>query len=386
MRSLLHWIPLTLLGLTAACAGTDTEGAELNTAMISARGSYADLMFANYSDLVGLVTSLQTSVDTYVAAPDAPNLQAAKDAWNLARPYYEQAEVARFYGGPIDALHGDLNAAPIDGLYIDYVVGDANSGIINDAAGFPTIDDVVLRGANGVGSAFNVASGWHAAEFLLWGEDLDVNGPGARPFVDYTATLNFARRVTYLEVVASMLVDDMTALRDEWAPNTGTYRTQFLTASAGTGVTRALSGMATLGLSELRNERILIPYTSQDEGDEHSNFSDTTHLDLINNGIGIRNIWTGTYDAFDNAFDYDGFGMDDLFVVGDAASGVTVTNSINALVVALQAQVTPFDAAILGADTVPGRLALLACMDRLNDFNVAMLAGGSALGLTVTSN
>ncbi|MCP5023827.1 MAG: iron-regulated protein [bacterium] len=386
MRSVSKLISVALLGLTASCAGTDQDAADLNVAMISARGSHADLMFANYSDVVGLVESLQIAVDAFLASPTAGTLQDAKDAWNLARPYYLQAEAARFYGGPIDALHSSLNAAPVDGSYIDYVVGDPNSGIINDEIGYPTIDATVLRAANGVGGATSVATGWHALEFLLWGEDTSVGGPGTRPEADYTATLNFARRSTYLGVVAAMLVSDLTTVRDAWAPNTGAYRTTFIGLSPGTAATHILTGSATLGFGELRNERILTPYTSQDEQDEQSNFSDTTHLDLIHNGLGIQNIWTGSYDAFDNAFDYDGFGMDDVFAVGSAADGVAVTTAITDAVNALQAQVTPFDQAILGANSTAGRLALQACMDRLNDYNVAILAGSSELGLTVTSN
>ncbi len=386
MRCVLKSISVALLGLAASCAGTDQDAADLNAAMTSSRGSHADLMFANYSDVVGLVESLQVAVDAFVAGPTAGTLQDAKDAWNLARPYYLQAEAARFYGGPIDALHDSLNAAPIDGSYIDYVVSDANSGIINDTVGYPTIDATVLRAANGVGDERNVATGWHAIEFLLWGEDTSAGGPGTRPEADYTATLNFARRSTYLEVVAAMLVTDLTTVRDAWAPNTGSYRTTFMGHSPGGAAARVLTGIATLGFRELRNERIVIPYVSQDELDEQSNFSDTTHLDLLHNGLGIQNIWTGSYDAFDNTYDYDGYGMDDMFAVGSAAHGVAVTTTITDVVNALQAQVTPFDQAILGADSTAGRLALQACNDRLNDYNVAILAGASALGLTVTSN
>ena len=48
---------------------------------------------------------------------------------------YSPTEVFRFYGGPIDDDNGPeglLNAWPLDEVFIDYVLGNPDAGIIND--------------------------------------------------------------------------------------------------------------------------------------------------------------------------------------------------------------------------------------------------------------
>ncbi|MEL6906825.1 MAG: imelysin family protein, partial [Planctomycetota bacterium] len=260
-------LPLIGLALVAsACSSSDDDssaGVTVEQQMDTARTGYADLMFAMYSDVTDLAIDLQTAIDTFVATPNAANFQAAKDAWLLARPFYQQTEVGRFYDGPIDDAdgpEGEINAWPLDENYIDYVSGDPMgmpSGIVNDTA--ITIDEATLRAANGVGGDANIATGWHAIEFLLWGQDFDVNGPGARPLSDYDgADNNDDRRGAYLSLVAQLLVNDLTSVRDEWAPGTGTYRQTFTSEPVRTSIEKIMTGIATLGVGELRGERILV--------------------------------------------------------------------------------------------------------------------------------
>jgi putative iron-regulated protein len=236
-----------------------------------------------------------------------------------------------------------------------------------------------------VGGEENVATGWHAIEFLLWGQDRDTAGPGARPVTDYTTALNADRRGLYLSTVTQMLIDDLTEVRDEWLSTGGGFRSAFLAQNVETSIERILTGVATLGVGELRGERILVPFDSKSQEDEHSCFSDSTHLDHIHDGIGIRNVWLGEYDAFDDAYDFDGTGMDEVFERGTPTLGAAVGDAIDDAVLALEAQESPFDQAILGADTTPGRVALQACLDRLNDFNIAISNAAADLDLSITS-
>jgi len=130
------------------------------------------------------------------------------------------------------------------------VIGDANAGIVNNAGLYPTIDETTLRDANEAGGEANVSIGWHAIEFLLWGQDTDPSGPGDRPAEDFevggSAAPNQARRRQYLEVCMQLLIDDLARVRDDWAPGTpGNYRTQFLALSWDVALGRILTASAT---------------------------------------------------------------------------------------------------------------------------------------------
>src|SRR5207245_704435 len=75
---------------------------------------YALDLRANYQDVVSGAEALQAAVDAFVAAPSPMTQEAAKRAWLELRPLYGESEAARFYGGPIDASEGRINAWPID--------------------------------------------------------------------------------------------------------------------------------------------------------------------------------------------------------------------------------------------------------------------------------
>ena len=92
---------------------------------------------------------------------------------------------------------------------------DASGGKTVDAS---TIDAELLRSLQEIdGVEANVATGYHAIEFLLWGQDLHGTGPGAgeRPSTDYAhgdraapaATATAAR--AYLTVATDLLVADL---------------------------------------------------------------------------------------------------------------------------------------------------------------------------------
>src|SRR5262249_13653052 len=140
----------------------------------SIKENYANMVFASYEDAYNEAVKLQTAINTFVATPTATNLEACKTAWKAAREPYGQTEAYRFASGPIDAEDGPegmLNAWPLDENYIDYVSGDAAAGIINNVTGFPTIDIALIESQNEQGGEANISAGYHAIEFLLWGQD-----------------------------------------------------------------------------------------------------------------------------------------------------------------------------------------------------------------------
>src|SRR5262249_11199253 len=191
-------------------------------------GPYAAHLFANYSDALLGAEQFADAVDAFLAAPTAAARAAAQSAWLAARPAYLTTEVARFSDGPIDNLdtgvEGFVNAWPLDEAYIDYVVGMPDAGIINRPDLYPEITADVLTAANEGQSETTISTGWHAIEFLLWGQDLDPNGAGKRPYTDYVTddsgtAAHQDRRGTYLRVVADLLVEQLTQVRDAWAPD-----------------------------------------------------------------------------------------------------------------------------------------------------------------------
>ena len=143
-----------------------------------------------YSRSLTSAEALDQAIDRFLNDPSAARFDAAKRAWLLARDDYGPTEVYRFYDGPIDneedGVEVLVNAWPLDEAYIDYVVGSPNAGIINNPADFPSIDADLIVSLNEEGGEENVSTGWHAIEFLLWGQDTSEDGPGVRPLEDYT--------------------------------------------------------------------------------------------------------------------------------------------------------------------------------------------------------
>jgi len=205
--------------------------------------TYADIALANYEDALADAQALNEAVNELVENPSAETMEAAKKAWLNARETYGQSEAFRFYGGPIDdenGPEGQLNAWPLDESYIDYVQSSPNgegesvgTNIINSPDAFPEITKELIASLNENGSETNVSSGYHAVEFLLWGQDLsDGPGAGERPYTDYVTGSegtheNQERRATYLTETVALIIDDLQMLVNEWKPGANNYRAFF---------------------------------------------------------------------------------------------------------------------------------------------------------------
>jgi putative iron-regulated protein len=260
---------------------------------------YAAMVHAGYEDTYQRALALQAALQVFVANPSAATLEAAKNAWKRARLPYGQTEAYRFYGGPIDGLEGQINSWPLDESYIDYVEGQPQAGILNRPD--TPITKEGLRALNEEGGETNISTGYHAIEFLLWGQDLSADGPGARPYTDYVPQVNGTvanqqRRGHYLRTVAELLVEDLQQLVQAWAPDRpDNYRAAFVQGNPQEALRRILTGMGTLSRGELAGERMAVALTTRDQEDEHSCFSDNTHEDIIQNAMGIQNVYLGRY-------------------------------------------------------------------------------------------
>jgi putative iron-regulated protein len=301
--------------LLGACS-SDSEGDEGASDTTEAAGGsvsaedqeavathYADGVYASYQASIASATELQTALQTFVADPTDATLAAAKDQWLAARDDYAPTEAFRFYDGPIDnpddGPEGQINAWPMDEAYVDYVEGDETAGIINNTADFPEITEEVLLAANEDGGETNISTGWHAIEFLLWGQDLNEAGPGARPVTDYTISPTAERRATYLTLLGDILVADLTAVAEQWDPEgTDNYRTEWL-ADPEQAIADMFRGIGALTVGELSGERIAVAIETKDQEDEHSCFSDNTNADIYGDVLGTQWVYLGTYPGTD---------------------------------------------------------------------------------------
>lgn len=350
--------------------------------------NYANILHANFTDAADAAQRLAVAIDELVAQPNQVTLDTAKAAWLAARPIYQQSEISRFYEGPIDneenGPEGRINAWPLDESYVDYVVGNAAAGIINMPEAFPILNAEVIGGLNEQGGESNIATGWHAIEFLLWGQDLSADGPGRRPYTDYVTgaggtAANQQRRGEYLKVIASMLVADLRSVADEWAPGRTNFRSAFVAQDPQTSLGQIMTGIGTLSGFELSNERMAVALETQDQEDEHSCFSDNTHVDHRYDQIGIMNVYYGRYGSI------DGPGLEDLVRAADANLDQQIRTAFQTSLDAIYAIPIPFDQSVQGADTAPGRQAIIHSVESLRAQTGLVEDAAEELGLDITT-
>lgn len=372
-------VPLAAGGLFPAAARAQAQPAQATPAAVAAH--YAAMVHAAYSDTLAAAREMQAAIQRFVAAPSEAGLQAAREAWLAAREWYGLTEAFRFYGGPIDSEDGPegrINAWPLDESYVDGVEGDPEAGIIGD----PSLEITAefLADQNERGGEENVSTGWHAIEFLLWGQDLDDDGPGARPWTDFVdgGRAHADRRRRYLEVVTGLLVDDLASLVDAWKPG-ATYRAEFEKAGL-EAVRRIIVGIGSLSRGELAGERLEVALSTMDQEDEHSCFSDNTHRDVVANARGIEHVWQGSWPRRGGGM-LRGAALRDLVAAADPALAERTSRQLAASVAAAEALQPPFDREILGDSDAPGRRRVRALVDSLVQQSKDLVDSATALGI-----
>ena len=325
---------------------------------------YADLALAVFSDAASTGKALQAAVDALLADPSEATLNAAREAWLAARVPYMQTEVFRFGNPVVDEWEGQLNAWPLDEGLIDYVAEDyqhalgnpgAQANIIanteiqvgEDKIDVSEITGELLASLNELGgSEANVATGYHAIEFLLWGQDLNGTEPGAgeRPYTDYVvgegATGGYnERRRAFLKAATDLLVSDLNDMVEQWKDGVqGNYRSELVSESADNGLRKMLFGMGSLSLGELAGERMKVALEANSTEDEHDCFSDNTHNSHFYNGKGIRNVYLGEYKKVDGST-LTGPSLSELVAKADAQADATLKADLQETEAKLQALV-----------------------------------------------
>ncbi|MEM7533806.1 MAG: imelysin family protein [Chloroflexota bacterium] len=361
------------------------EGDYMAALKQTALTTYADIAYASYEDSHMLAVELQAALEALVADPSEETHQAAKNAWLASNEPYGQTEAYRFYGGPIDDEDGPeglLNAWPLDEAYVDYVDGAPEAGIINNVEEYPEISRELIASLNEVGAEENISTGYHAIEFLLWGQDMYEDSAGQRAYTDYVDAPNAERRGQYLLAVGEQLVDNLAEMVAAWdAAGADNYRAEFLASDADMAIQNVLTGLGVLSKSELAGERMFTALDNQDQEDEHSCFSDNTHRDIITNNQGVMNVYMGSYTRLDGS-EVSGTSLADVV----AAVDTDLNDQMVALLEASMSQVNaihvPFDQAIVLADQRP---IVLEAVMTLQDQGDKVAEVASALGLTVNT-
>lgn len=369
--------------------------------------TYSDLALAGYEDSLASARTLRKAVDALIAKPSAETLAAARAAWLAARVPYQQTEAYRFGNPIVDDWEGRVNAWPLDEGLIDYV--DASYGTENDenayyavnviasskiSVGGKTVDvskitpellSEVLHEADG--NEANVATGYHAIEFLLWGQDLNGTGPapadrkgtpqerhsGNRPHTDFDPRQctggHCERRVEFLKAVTDLLVSDLEEMVGNWKKD-GAAR-KAVEEDPKAGLIAMLTGLGSLSYGELAGERMKLGLMLHDPEEEHDCFSDNTHNSHYYDQIGIRNVYLGAYTRIDGKT-VSGASLSDLVRAKDPKLDAEVRAKLDATVAAMQAMKTRAETVetydqMIADGNKEGNAVVQAAIDRLVD-------------------
>ena len=381
---ILMLIPVLFL---AACASdaADTAGIAVDEGLKDAVvENYAAGAHASYVKSLNSAQSLDAAIDRFLAAPSQARLDAAKYAWLRARDDYGVTEIYRFYEGPIDngenGPEGLINAWPLDESYIDYVEGDSQAGIVNDPDSFPVIDASLLVSLNEEGGEENISSGWHAIEFLLWGQDLNDDGPGYRPIEDDTTNANAQRRATYLAVESDLLLFHLRQMVDAWAPGANNYRAQFVSKNSDDALQDIITGIGEMSRGALAGERMTVAYEERSQEDEHSCFSDNTTADIVANALGVQRVFLGEYGAV------SGPGIMALIASEDEALANNLAAEINFSVTLARPLPAPFDDHLREgvSDSSYGRQRMLETIEALEAQTDTIVSAAQKVGITIS--
>jgi putative iron-regulated protein len=374
--------------------------------------TYGDVAQAMYEDAFTAAKSLQEKVNALIENPTEDTLSAARAAWKAARVPYQQTEGYRFGNAAVDDWEGKVNAWPLDEGLIDYV--DASYGESSDSnplyaanvianaklrLGKKQLDarkitpDLIQELHEGLEVEANVATGYHAIEFLLWGQDLNGSGPGAgkRPATDFDKKActggHCDRRSAYLKAATDLLVSDLQDMAKSWAPK-GAARKQIQDKKPAAGLASILTGLGSLSYGELGGERIKLGLMLHDPEEEHDCFSDNTHNSHYYDQVGMMAIWEGKYKRIDGSV-VEGPGLAAFAATKDGDAAKTLDEQMAKTLAAMQTMKDRADSGkeaydqMIGEGNAEGNAIVQNVVDNLVAQTRAIEKVVSAMGLEI---
>jgi putative iron-regulated protein len=348
--------------------------------------AYAQLAAESYAQAAAESERLKRAVDEFLKTPSDTALNEARAIWVNARPAWLRTLAFRFAQGPVDATDAKnsasparrIDAWPIDDAAIDYVEANPTAGLVNDTKVALTREELLKRAQ--VDGRPGAVLGWHAIEFLLWGQDLAAYGTGQRPFTDFLAgQVNNDRRRTYLKLATDQLVDDLKSLAAAWdLKNKQSYPSRFLVLNQREALGNTLTGLARTAYQEIAGRAIATPLDSGDQRDESSDASDTSDRDMFFTLRGIRAVWTGEAPTGTQRP-----GFDQLVQRVDPALAARVTLALHRAENAVSAIEIPFDRTIAAPVDSAMRQKAEVAITALRALGTTLREAGTRLGATV---
>lgn len=364
-------------GVPASYALGSTDPNKWSYDATAAIDAYIAGAHGQYAEAAAAARTLQAEVDAFLEAPAQETLDAARAAWVAARPAYLRTEVYRYYDGPIEEVEGGLNAWPMNEAFVDYTRDAPQGGLINDPAF--EVSEAAIIARNQATDEADVTSGWHAAEFLLWGQDLSAEGPGDRPFTDYEPGTPAAdKRRAYLKATVDRIVADLDGLAAAWdIAKSDSYAARFKALAPREAVGRIVNGMAIMTGHEMRTERMAVALDSGDQEDEQSCFSDTTKQDFVHDLEGVAAVYYGRYGADPAA------GIDTLMKTLNPERAARLDALFAEAKARLDALGDPWDKTLASPPGSPERAAGEAAVAALGALSGELKASGVDLGVLV---
>ncbi len=320
MKKLLLSTSMSVLLLTSSALFAESVSSK------DVLSNYSNIAHAVYEDSLTTAKTLKKAVDALIATPNEATLKAAKVAWKASRVPYQQSEAYRFGNVIVDEWEGKVNAWPLDEGLIDYVSTDAYGAESDENSLYTaniiankklkvagkdldasTINKALLESLHEAGEVeSNVATGYHAIEFLLWGQDLHGTkaGAGERKATDYNLKNcthgNCDRRAAYLKAATELLIDDLAWMTKQWDKK-GKARTDLIAKKEKEALSTIITGMGSLSYGELAGERMKLGLMLHDPEEEHDCFSDNTYNSHFYDAKGIQNVYLGQYKRIDGS-------------------------------------------------------------------------------------
>ena len=401
-------VGVTAAGLSLVLAASASMAATDKTAVLE---TYADIALAGYEDSLTTARALDGAIDALIATPSADTLAAAREAWLTARVPYQQTEVYRFGNAIVDDWEGKVNAWPLDEGLIDYVDpaygGESDENLFYSAniianpslliggqsVDASVIDKTLIRAFHEIDDVeANVSTGYHAIEFLLWGQDLNGTdaGAGDRPWTDFAAGAdctgdNCDRRRAYLKAASDLLLDDLEEMVGYWKAD-GDARKALQDGGPDKGLSMILTGMGSLSYGELAGERMKLGLLLHDPEEEHDCFSDNTHNSHYYNAAGIRNVYLGRYERIDGQV-VEGPALADLLKTEASDVDTAMRGTLDATMGAMETMRDSAESGrmaydqMIGEGNAEGNAKVQAAIDALLDQTKAIEKVVAALGL-----
>jgi putative iron-regulated protein len=164
---------------------------------------------------------------------------------------------------------------------------------------------------------------------------------------------------------------------EQWAPDRANYRASFAALDTRDSAAHILTGLATLAGFEVAAERLATPLDSGSQEDEHSCFSDSTHVDILANVTGIADAYFG------RAHDFQGVGIHTAIAAVSPEIAARIDEQLASSLKLARSMDHPFDRTLTTPPGSPRRAKVEALITSLQTLARLFKLGGQLLGVNI---